>query len=467
MQMTDAQHMVLLDRLAAEIAHMRGSLANRRPMRKAADGDNLQPVAPSFSGNGAGTTSSGDAPDPNHENPSGWNGPITGFTGNNLGGQFTPNFVPQSDFNATNLGNTGNQNGGLSLTDYQGAINQSQANFGQTNANQNQLVGQLQDQAAGRGPATELANQQMLQALQQNQGAAAGTIASQRGIDPALAYRLAANTQAGQSQQEAGQAAQERLQSQLGATQALGGVLGQQQTGNLGLLGAGEAGQNSQNAALINQNLSTQGLNQSTATNNANRVQEAVNSKLNVATAQGVQNNNIVGATVGAGGTLGGGLVSGASNGYAPRRAADGGDQPGPSDQEVAEGEKVGGSVLSAIAAYALPALLAAKDGYDPEVAACMAANGMRIPSGHGPFPGDDKRNDTEPILVQKGEKVLPASIADDPKAAEEFVAALNQHHGIKPDMAAALDELALLGAKVSALEKKFGVKPKRGKVAA
>lgn len=327
--------------------------------------------------------------------------------------------TPQSTYQASNLG--------LNMADQTGNINAAGTNIGTANSaatmtgqNQGSLAQQLMLQQQGKGPAAELAQQQMMQALSQNQSAAAGTIASARGVDPALAQRLALNAQASQSQNEAGQAAQERLQSQLGATQALGGVLAQQRAGDIGQIGAGVnylgtglGGQGQQNNTLVNQNEATQQINANQATNNVNSIN--LNNSLQQQTDAG---------NAGASGKLAGGIASGI-------------------------GDLLNNKAAQSAVSTLLPA--AAADG---KAAGAFAGP---VTTGARPYPGDNKGNDTQPILVQRKETVLPASIADDPEAAKAFVAAINKKHGIKPDMKVAMQELTMLGAKIEALKAKFG----------
>ena len=98
---------------------------------------------------------------------------------------------------------------------------------------QQQLVSQLQQQAQGQGPS--LAQQQLAQAMQQAQAQNAGLMATQRGVNPGMALRMAGMNQAGMAQGIAAQGAQARIQEQLNAQQQLQTALGtgMQQTGAL------------------------------------------------------------------------------------------------------------------------------------------------------------------------------------------------------------------------------------------
>lgn len=110
-----------------------------------------------------------------------------------------------------------------------------------------QLIGQLQEQAAGRGPS--LATAQFQDSL--NRGLNAQVAQSQSGVgNPALAGRGAANAIGGLTQDLAGQAARARVGEQFNARAQLGGLLGQ---------GRGQEQQGSQfNAAQQNQRLLSQ-----------------------------------------------------------------------------------------------------------------------------------------------------------------------------------------------------------------
>lgn len=100
------------------------------------------------------------------------------------------------------------------------------------NANQNALGQQLQEQIAGRGP--NPAQTQYLQNVQNNIANTQGQIASQRGLNPAVAAKLGANAGAAANQQAAQQSSLLQQQQQLGATANYANLLGQEQQGNLG-----------------------------------------------------------------------------------------------------------------------------------------------------------------------------------------------------------------------------------------
>jgi hypothetical protein len=56
------------------------------------------------------------------------------------------------------------------------------------------------------------------------------------------------------------------------------------------------------------------------------------------------------------------------------------------------------------------------------------AAHGGEVP-GQAKYPGDDPRDDSYPAWLHPGEKVIPASVADDPEATMAFLKELKKHH--------------------------------------
>lgn len=107
------------------------------------------------------------------------------------------------------------------------------SNLNSTYGNQGDLAKQLLAQSQGAGP--NIANLQLQQATNQNNQQGAAAVASQRGMNPALAARIIANQTATNNQNAAGQSGVLRAQQQLAAEQGLANVYGQQ---------AGEVNQN-------------------------------------------------------------------------------------------------------------------------------------------------------------------------------------------------------------------------------
>jgi hypothetical protein len=106
--------------------------------------------------------------------------------------------------------------------------------YGQEQAarqNQSDFIKQLQAQMQGQGPS--LANLQLRQATDRNIAQQMGQAASQRGVNPALAARLAMNNVAGANQQAASDSALIRQQEMMNAQQQLGSQIGSQRQGDL------------------------------------------------------------------------------------------------------------------------------------------------------------------------------------------------------------------------------------------
>jgi hypothetical protein len=168
----------------------------------------------------------------------------------------------------------------IDKTQYGGAIQQGMADQGQARAQQTALSQMLFDQARGGGP--NLADQQLKMATDRSNANTQSLIASQRGLNPALAAKQIADAQAGQQQQMAGQSALVRGQQQLAAQGELGQVLGQQRGQDLGAFGSAGSLQNQQNqAAIANQMGAAQinaGLASGAAQNNAGMVGGLLNS---------------------------------------------------------------------------------------------------------------------------------------------------------------------------------------------
>lgn len=137
-----------------------------------------------------------------------------------------------------------------------GQIQMEANNQGQIYGQQQSLAQALQQQMAGVGP--NPAQSQFQGNVQNNIANAQGMIASQRGLNPALAARMGVNAGTAANQQAANQAATLQAQQQLAAQGQLGGLYGQMQQGNI------------DQQKLYNQaNLGAQGLAQQTAAGNA------------------------------------------------------------------------------------------------------------------------------------------------------------------------------------------------------
>ncbi len=274
---------------------------------------------------------------------------------------------------------------------------------------QQDVIGQLQQEAAGGGPGAQLINQQLQQANAQNIAQNAGMVASQRGINPALAARISAQNAAQSGQQTAATAAQLGLQNQLAARGQLAGILGGQENlytgaagntlgnvtnsgfqaglglGNLENQNLGTIGNlnTAQNQNLVSASLGAQGINAQTAAQNAQLAQQA--QATNAGVAAGNQQAGIAGEQIKAG------VASG---------------------NQQSKDKILGGVLQGAGAAGA---------------AAAGAAHGAEIP-GEASVAGDSEANDTVPTMLSPKEIVLPRSVTlaeDAPEKAAEFVAAL------------------------------------------
>lgn len=326
---------------------------------------------------------------------------------------------------------------------------QSIANQGNTQAQQQALLSALQQQAAGNGP--NPAQMQLNQATQANNAQNAGFLASQKGINPAIAERLAGQNAAQANQTSAGQAATLGAQQQLAAQNAQLGVLGQQQQANL----------SQQQMAYNNSN----------AANQVNAGVSSGNQQTNAGIAGGVLGGigSALGGLFAGGGEVGssplssvGNFLSGSTNNSGSVVGNQGITQSGPSNNSGAAALQKGltgldggiGSMLKAPLSQAKPQVIAGSPimdsgqipdaGLDPSTQMNqsspdfqMAYKGGNIGSklksgGHVPgtpkVPGNSYANDTVKALLSPGEVVIPNSVmqSKDPvNGAAKFVAAL------------------------------------------
>jgi hypothetical protein len=264
-------------------------------------------------------------------------------------------------------------------------VQAAQTAAGETATGQKALAAQLAQQVLGQGPNPAL--EQLKQTTGQNIQQATGMIASQKGINPALAARVAALAGANANQTAAGQAATQAAQQQLAAqnlqAQSLSTQRAQdiaQQQASLGLMTGAGTLQQQQNAQRIQNLAQAQALNQSTAAQNAALQTQAGSTTAQLANQAAIQNAGtntaILGGVLNAGAGIASSLL--ARGGTVPRRSID---------------FRAGGPV-----------------------------------PGRAKAPGDSEVNDTVPALVSPGEIVIPRSKAQAPDAPEQaaaFVAAL------------------------------------------
>lgn len=383
------------------------------------------------------------------------------------------------------------------------ALGAQQGLYGQ----QQGLADALLAQSRGQGP--NPAQAQFQQNVDQNIAQQAGAIASQRGINPALAGRMAAQQGGMMNQQAAGQSAVLQAQQQLGAQQALGAqqqamgqnLLGQNATfanqgnlynaaantaGNMGQLGAGLYGtaagaMNAQNANAINSSLGIQGINAGVAQQNAALGAQGQTLLANVA----AQNADLAGQ--------GRGLTAQAAAQNAALRQANSEQRGGVAAQNATLGqahqEQLGGvaSQNAAIGAQgeAIKAGVAsentkAKSGMFGGLiqgigAIAAAAHGGEIPDsealnlartllseggnvpGKAKVAGDHEANDVIPTVLSPKEIVLPRSVAmadDAPAKAAEFVARLKGQKSGGKGYGKVLEKDRNLKTKMQELEK-------------
>lgn len=333
------------------------------------------------------------------------------------------NYTPSSD--TTNVG-AGNAFGSyLAQLNAFGQQNNNNYNLGAQNTlaqhltglangvgtpEQQQYARMLQMQATGQGPS--LAQAQLSAATNQNASLAASAAASARGLDPAMAARMALAGQQNANQQAAGQSALVRGQEQQTANTALGS-----QTNAV----AGQGLQAAQLAGGIYQGIGSQNLGQQQTANtlygnaaNAQNSQDAIRAGVS-------NNNNNIGANTAAqNATFNQALLGSASNaaGAILPKVYDAWNNSGTGGASTVSGDGNSGSSTSGI-----------QDNVDSGTEGITASRGAFVP-GHGLIPGDSPKNDVVPAMLSPGEIVIPRSITQGPDAADhaaQFVAALKQ----------------------------------------
>lgn len=257
------------------------------------------------------------------------------FLGDFLSGGAKNNFKAEAPVNTYKADPNALGNYGQTIAGAQQAV-------GGINRQQGALTGQLANQAAGGGPNPAL--EQLHQTTAQNINNAASQVAGTRGINPALAARMAVDAGAGANQQAAGQAATMRAQQQIAAQQQLAGVLAGQQQANTALLGTA--------GGLQNQGvLGTEGINAGVAAGNqsANLAAQQINAGVQGQNAQAT--NGLLGGILQGGGAAaslfvarGGMIPSAAERAKATAQKVVKGKGP----QKLAGGDEVqGGDAMS------------------------------------------------------------------------------------------------------------------------
>lgn len=345
-----------------------------------------------------------------------------------------------------------------------------------TEARQTALADMLQQQAEGKGPS--LAQLQLQQATQANNSQAASAIASQRGINPALAARMIMQNQAAANQQAAAQSAQLRMQEQMGARTMLGSALSAQRgqdisqqqanTQRQGLaaqLLSQQRGQDISQQQMYGQLLGTAG-NLQQGQNQIGLQQAAENARLKMQAQQ--INAGIATANAQAQQGMLGGLLGGMGAAAAQKSSGGGGGDSGSGGGDTAGAGDLGGDGSTAYAyrggevrgyAYGgeteigdvgksdigeIGTSLNKDEGINvPEKKnglgglvstvgsiASLFQHGGRVP-GRASLPGDHLENDTVDAKLSPGEIVLPRSVTqteDAPERAAKFVEAIRQH---------------------------------------
>jgi len=310
------------------------------------------------------------------------------------------------------------QAAGIDEYSFQQVLDSARAREGSLAGQQDQYLDTLRAQAAGEG-VPSLAEMQLRRGLAQVQQGAAGSMAAQRGLNPALAARLVGQQQAQAGQEFAGQAAMLRAQEQLDAQKLLGatlqGVRGQEQA----MFGMGMQGNQAQNQ-LTSQNFNTaQSLNAQIRENNRRAEMDA--QRMNFNAQQGMDQRNLQAV---------GGLYETGSEYFGNQATRPTPTTPTPGPSAVPDYNLGGPSAWwrgGMVRGYA--------DGGLVDEAAMLV---MGVPE----VPGDSPRNDTVDAKLSPGEVVIPRSVVNAPDApdrAAEFVAKARQEAMTDPRAAAAL----------------------------
>jgi hypothetical protein len=352
------------------------------------------------------------------------------------------NTIPQNQFSAVQPG--------ITTQNFQPGISQSLGNFNQNYQNQNALAGQLQNQALGAGPnpAQNMLNQQTASNIQQG----TGMIASQKGINPELAGRMAAQQTGNLNQQAAGQAATLGAQQQLGAQNSLSSLYGQQGNQQNTLQNTLQNAQSAQNNAQVAGTSNMNTVNASGAAQNAQNNANTAGGFLN-SIGSGIASLFYQGGMVPKGYADGGAVTSNWGFGApqtdnqspmsiagqylnqsnimknsGPMSFGGGSKMPtGPNTEMDGPMSMAGGAGDAAGAGGGLG-----------DLAIMAAARGGQIP-GKAPVKGNSPKNDVVPAVLSPGEVVIPRSVmgsANAPQDAAKFVAAILARKGLKKGLA-------------------------------
>lgn len=287
--------------------------------------------------------------------------------------------------------------------DYSAGIAQSQ---GQAldGSSQQAFIDALRKQAGSYGQGPSVAQALLQQQTQGNNAAAAGQIASARGVNPALMARMAIDRTAQNNQQATGQGAllgaQENLNNQ-GMQLQTQGLLNNaintqrgQGAQTLGALGGMQQGINQVNAGVAGQNANI-------SSNAIGGLMGGVGSML------GMSGGGEVPRTFRLDDPMSYiGIDSVPSFGFKPKA-------PPAAPDAYMSNDPTGGAIAD-------PSILGGGIG-----GSTLAAGGP-VP-GKAAVAGDSSKNDTVPAMLSPGEVVLPRSVADDPEKASAFVRAIRR----------------------------------------
>lgn len=337
----------------------------------------------------------------------------------------------------------------MALTDAMALMNNASpfAQADQSRAQQQDFINSLKNRT---GPsAAELQQQQALQASQKNM---AGAMASARGINPAMAARLASQANSAQSAQIAGQGAllraQEEAQNQSALAQAIQGMRTQ------------DIGQTTNLMSNINQRVGILG--------GLMGQQQAIGAgaaQQNAGFGQGVLGGLIGGASQAGAMAMGkpaayGGQVSKLAYGGSAEESMSAADHfisaVNSRAQQMAQANQAAGaqSIQSGVAGFGgikskpqtaavdiggaapdmiqqTPQVMPVAPGMSEQMTSrapgkmdLQIAGGGFVP-GKAQVKGDSEKNDVVHALLSPGEVVLPRTIAKNPEKAKKFVAAL------------------------------------------
>ncbi len=288
-------------------------------------------------------------------------------------------------------------------------------------AQQKQLADQLRTQSQGAGP--NPAMEQLRQTTQNNIQQNTGMIASQKGINPALATRMAAQNAGMMNQQAAGQGAVMRANQQLAAQQQLGQqVLGMNQL----FQGANAA----QNQAINQGSLGAQGLMAQQELQNAQQRGLISSSMLNNVSGMATK---LIG---GGGGFAYGGMVPHMALGGQVKvlgsdkdNKMDIGGMKGFFDSLMKSAPSGGGAeMIAPTSGVPMPAAMYGGGMAQSHVTNALMMRSGGMVGGQANVYGDSPKNDTVPAMLSPGEIVIPRSVAQGANAPDKsaaFVAAV------------------------------------------